>query len=212
MSSDFYHDWYIRRYGIDAWERMMDRREKVMLAWEARWSSWEPTGIQCPCCGKELRLNREGGGPGTTDDWIGSPDDVWVPYDRTYRQASVWDTELRVFRHCEYVCLQGHCYDAERRSLAIEPDELRRIFAGQGSAHLMLDTFGVVPYWGVLRLSPDMSRLELVRPTHRAKITGSRYLKFLENKWGPGSLPRLTRAQFKRYLANSDVNAVYGGD
>ena len=36
MSSDFYHDWYIRRYGIDAWERMMDRREKVMLAWEAR--------------------------------------------------------------------------------------------------------------------------------------------------------------------------------
>ncbi|MEE3445313.1 MAG: MmcB family DNA repair protein [Prevotella sp.] len=190
----------------------MKERQKIIEDWEKRWNSWEPTGIKCPKCGGELRLNREGIGSGTTDDWCGSREfDVWVPYDRTYRQA-IWDPASKSWKHCEYVCKMGHCYDAERYNIAIDPDELRRIFSGQGSAHLMLDHFGLVPYWGVLRLSDKNNMLELVRPSHRANITGSRYLNFMHDKWGNDSLPRLSRSQFERYIVGSDVSGTWEDD
>jgi hypothetical protein len=60
---DSWADRYIKRYGIDAFKKRMEERKeenrKEENEFRQHWDTWAPTGIACPRCGKELRLNEE---------------------------------------------------------------------------------------------------------------------------------------------------------
>ena len=211
---DEWADRYIKRYGIDAFKKRMEERKeedrKDENEFRQHWDTWAPTGIVCPRCGKELRLNEEEM-PENYNSW--DDDNYWTPYKRGYEGFLFAGFEVRDrkvvehYRHHQYACTCGACYHAEAWSVGLQltPDELRRIFAGQGSAFLMLPIHGCGPYWAELRLSDDKKSL-VKGPTHRANITGIRYMQLIQSFWGNRAKPSLTSAQYNRYIRGSDYH------
>ena len=211
---DEWADRYIKRYGIDAFKKRtaerMEEDRKDENEFRQHWDTWAPTGIVCPRCGKELRLNEEEM-PENYNSW--DDDNYWTPYKRGYEGFLFAGFEVRDrkvvehYRHHQYACTCGACYHAEAWSVGLQltPDELRRIFAGQGSAFLMLPIHGCGPYWAELRLSDDKKSL-VKGPTHRANITGIRYMQLIQSFWGNRAKPSLTSAQYNRYIRGSDYH------
>ncbi len=211
---DEWADRYIKRYGIDAFKKRtaerMEEDRKDENEFRQHWDTWAPTGIVCPRCGKELRLNEEEM-PENYNSW--TDDNYWTPYQRGYERFLFAGFEVRDrkvvehYRHHQYACTCGACYHAEAWSVGLQltPDELRRIFAGQGSAFLMLPIHGCGPYWAELRLSDDKKSL-VKGPTHRANITGIRYMQLIQSFWGNRAKPSLTSAQYNRYIRGSDYH------
>ena len=211
---DEWADRYIKRYGIDAFKKRLEERKeedrKDENEFRQHWDTWAPTGIACPRCGKELRLNEEEM-PENYNSW--TDDNYWTPYQRGYERFLFAGFEVRDrkvvehYRHHQYACTCGAYYHAELWSVGVQltPDELRRIFAGQSSAFLMLSIHGCGPYWAELRLSDDKKSL-VKGATHRANITGIRYMQLIQSFWGNRAKPSLTSAQYNRYIRGSDYH------
>lgn len=211
---DSWADRYIKRYGIDAFKKRMEERKeenrKEENEFRQHWDTWAPTGIACPRCGKELRLNEEEM-PENYDPW--TDDHYWTPYEVGYKAFLLAGFEVidgkivEHYRHHQYACTCGAFYHAELWSVGVQltPDELRRIFAGKSSAFLMLPIHGCCPYWAELRLSDDKKSL-VKGPTHRANITGIRYMQLIQSFWGKRAKISLTSAQYNRYIRGSDYH------
>lgn len=211
---DSWADRYIKRYGIDAFKKRMEERKeenrKEENEFRQHWDTWAPTGIACPRCGKELRLNEEEM-PENYDPW--TDDHYWTPYEVGYKAFLLAGFEVidgkivEHYRHHQYACTCGAFYHAELWSVGVQltPDELRRIFAGKSSAFLMLPIHGCGPYWAELRLSDDKKSL-VKGPTHRANITGIRYMQLIQSFWGKRAKISLTSAQYNRYIRGSDYH------
>jgi hypothetical protein len=69
----------------------------------------------------------------------------------------------------------------------------------------MLPIHGCGPYWAELRLSDDKKSL-VKGPTHRANITGIRYMQLIQSFWGKRAKISLTSAQYNRYIRGSDYH------